>query len=197
MRHLSSQVQQKDGNNCFPSLLCCFPSLLCSAGKSITGPKISQLSPLSSLNDTTAPNECEPGIGMLVIKLQTPEQNTVHSPNDVPIPLYPRVAARITTVRMTARINSKQQAFDRAFLWYLAALLNSRSAPRVSVLVFSTFSWILSRSSPCSLTMCATSLNSSFNSVTPCSMFRISASRSTINESWKSTSSCDASLNSC
>ena len=105
----------------------------------------------------------------------------------------PSVAAKIITVKMTARINNKQQALDRAFFWYLAALLNSRSAPLVSVLVFSTLLLITSNCSPCSLTMCATSLNSSFNSVTPCSMFRISASRSTIKESWKSTSSCEAS----
>lgn len=96
-------------------------------------------------------------------------------------------------VRMTASISSKQHAFDRAFLWYLAALLSSKSAPLVSVRVLSTLPSIVSSISPCSFTMCATSRNSSFNSVTPCSMFRISASRSTIRESWKSTSSCEAS----
>lgn len=105
----------------------------------------------------------------------------------------PNVAAKIITVRMTANINNRQQAFDLAFLWYLAALLNSTSAPLACSLVISTLFEIKSSCSPCSLTMCATSRNSSFNSVTPCSIFRISASRSTINESWKSTSSCEAS----
>lgn len=105
----------------------------------------------------------------------------------------PKVAASIITVRMTANINNKQQAFDLAFLWYLAALLSSTSAPLACSLVTSTLFEIKSSCSPCSVTMCATSRKSSFSSVTPCSIFRISASRSTINESWKSTSSCEAS----
>ena len=126
-------------------------------------------------------------------------ENAPNSPQSIihhsPSRRQPNVAARITTVKMTANINNKQQAFDLAFLWYLAALLNSKSAPLVAVAVFSTFSKTKFSCSPCSLTMCATSLNSSFNSVTPCSIFRISASLSTMSESWKSTSSCEASRN--
>ena len=108
---------------------------------------------------------------------------------------HPNVAASTTTVKITAKINNKQHALDLAFFWYRAALLSSRSAPLVSVLVFSTLSDMMSNCCPCSLTMWATSLNSSLSSVTPCSIFLISVSRSTINESWKSTSSCEARRN--
>lgn len=66
------------------------------------------------------------------------------------------------------------------------------SACCVSVATFCTLPLIVSSCPPCSCTICATSLNSSFSSPTLCSIFRISDSRSTISESWKSTSSCDA-----
>lgn len=62
----------------------------------------------------------------------------------------------------------------------------------MSIRTFSTFSEMISSCSPCSCTMVATSLNSSFNSPTLCSIFLISLSRSMINDSWKSTSSCEA-----
>lgn len=92
-------------------------------------------------------------------------------------------------ISITAIINNRQHALFRAFFWYLLALLSSRSAPRVSFLVLSTFTLIRSSWSPCSCTICATSLKSSFNSPTDCSIFRISDSRSMISDSWKSTSS--------
>lgn len=91
-----------------------------------------------------------------------------------------------------ARITSKQHAFPLALFWYRLALLSSISACCVSVATFCTFPLIVSSCPPCSWTICATSLNSSFNSPTLCSIFRISDSRSTIKESWKSTSSCEA-----
>lgn len=93
---------------------------------------------------------------------------------------------------MTARINKRQQALLLAFLWYLAADLSSRSAARVSVCTFCALYAMVSICSPCSLTICATCWNSTFRSPTPCSMLRISSSRSMMSASWKSTSSCGA-----
>lgn len=105
----------------------------------------------------------------------------------------PSTAARMIMVRITASIRSKQHALLLAFFWYLFADLNSRSAWRVSVTVFSTLVLISSSCPPCSRTIWATSRNSSLSSPTLCSMLRISDSRSIISDSWKSTSSCGAS----
>ena len=91
-----------------------------------------------------------------------------------------------------AMISNKQQALFLALFWYRFACVNSTSAPLVSFRTFSTFRSMASITSPCSLTMVATSRKSSLSSLTPCSMFLISASRSMIRLSWKSTSDCGA-----
>lgn len=100
-----------------------------------------------------------------------------------------RAAAKTTMAKITARMRRMKQAFFLAFFWCLLALRSSTLAPLVSFVTFSTFSAMRSSWPPCSCTICATSRNSSFSSLTLCSMFRISASRSMINASWKSTSS--------
>ncbi|KAL2167761.1 hypothetical protein VTG60DRAFT_857 [Thermothelomyces hinnuleus] len=105
----------------------------------------------------------------------------------------PKNTANRMMVRMTVKMISKQHALLRAFFWYLAALRSSRSAPRVSSRTFSTLLAMVSSTSPCSVTIWATCWNSTLRSPTPCSMLRISSSRSMMSASWKSTSSCGAS----
>ena len=95
--------------------------------------------------------------------------------------------------RTTTSTSNRQHALPLALFWYRLALLSSRSAWRVSVATFCTLPLIVSSVPPCSCTICATSLNNSFSSPTLCSIFLISASRSTIKDSWKSTSSWEAS----
>jgi len=84
-------------------------------------------------------------------------------------------------------------ALLRALFWYLLAWTRFLCAPCEASFVTSTCSEIRSSCSPCSCTMWATSRKSSFSSPTDCSMLRISDSRSIISDSWKSTSSWDAS----
>lgn len=67
----------------------------------------------------------------------------------------------------------------------------------MSFRTFSTFTSMASITSPCSRTIVATSRKSSLSSETPCSMLRISDSRSMIRFSWKSTSDCEARRGDC